>query len=141
VINGSGLSFDNSALMTMLESKKTADLRNAVLDLADLTRLSHGTLQGLGFESTTLLRNWIQTLPVGSALRQELKTLNIWAAGDHPLRSGGTDVYLGDSLNNQYLAGDGDDVLDGGAGNDTILGDGGNDILVGDLGRRRASRQ
>ncbi len=134
VTSSSGFSFDASGLIALLESKKSTDMRNAVLDLADLTRLSHGTLQGFGFESIHLLNAWIQALPAGSTLREELKDLDIWAAGDTVLSSNRNDIYLGDSLNNTYLAGAGDDVLNGGAGDDELRGEAGADVLLGEEG-------
>jgi Ca2+-binding RTX toxin-like protein len=137
VIDAQGVSFNTTALNTLLEAKKGADLRNALTDLLELNKYAQGTLQAVGFDGTGKLRAWVDALPTSSPLRTELKTLGLLLGGDGSQGSEGNDVYLGNAANNTFNAGDGDDALDGGDANDDLRGDDGNDTLMGNTGNDR----
>ncbi|WP_275054605.1 calcium-binding protein [Comamonas testosteroni] len=131
-IDDTGVEFSTSELVAKLENYKTVDERNAFLDLIDLNRYLHSTLQVTGFDGLSYLQDWINELPPGSALLSELVAMGVFLENS----SSGTrksDIYLGSDLANGFSAGAGDDLMRGGAGNDNLDGQSGNDFLDGGL--------
>ncbi|GAA4355646.1 hypothetical protein GCM10023165_48010 [Variovorax defluvii] len=132
-IDGNGIRFDTTALAALLDQKKAANEREAVLDLVELNRFAQPTLQAVGFTGLDTLRGWVEALPANSALRTELATLNIYA-GATTSGTAKPDTYLGDANGNSFNGAAGDDLLKGGGGNDAFDGGADNDTLEGDWG-------
>jgi hypothetical protein len=132
-IDDSGIRFDTTALSALLDQRKAANERDALIDLVELNRFAQPTLQAVGFAGLDRLRGWVEALPAGSALRAELAGLNVYA-GPVASGSGKNDIYLGDAAGNSFSGAAGDDIADAGAGNDTLYGGDGNDSLYGAAG-------
>ena len=138
VIDASGLRFDTTNMVALLDSRKTANERNTIIDLVELNRFASPTLMAVGFNPAEKLRAWVDALPIGGPLKAELATLDVYFANT----STGTsraDIFLGDAAANTFQAGSGNDVLDGGAGNDSLVAGDGDDILRGGDGNDNLS--
>ncbi|MDR6539341.1 calcium-binding protein [Variovorax soli] len=132
-IDDSGIHFDTTALTALLDQKKAASERDAIIDLVELDRFALPTLDAVGFAGLDQLRGWVEALPAGSGLRTELASLNVYTG----TTTGGTaksDIYLGDANGNSFSGGAGDDAMTGAAGNDTLDGGADNDTLNGGEG-------
>ncbi|WP_179106840.1 calcium-binding protein [Variovorax sp. KK3] len=129
-IDEHGLRFDTAALAGLLDQRKAADERNAILDLAELNRYAQPTLQAVGFVGLDTLRGWVEALPSDSTLRGELTTLDVFTASSTS-GTGASDIYLGNAGNNSFSGGAGDDHMTGGAGGDSLDGGAGDDTLLG----------
>jgi Ca2+-binding RTX toxin-like protein len=135
VVSGTDIQFDTAPLTALLNSKKAADPRNALLDLVELNRYTAPSLQAAHFDGLGTLRAWVAALPAASPWLSELKTLNVWTPGN--TATAGSlqgDVYVGDATDNRFNAGEGDDVLSGGEGGDNLHGEQGDDVIYGDDG-------
>ncbi|NDZ16626.1 hypothetical protein C7T35_04075 [Variovorax sp. WS11] len=132
-IDEQGIRFDTTALASLLDQRKAAGEREAIIDLVELNRFAQSTLQAVGFAGLDTLRGWVEALPAGSALRTELAALNVYA-GATTSGTAKSDLYLGDASGNSFNGGAGDDVASAGAGNDTLSGGDGNDSLYGGTG-------
>ncbi|MBK7003297.1 MAG: hypothetical protein IPH35_26275 [Rhodoferax sp.] len=128
-----GAPFDATALNTLLDTKYVSNARTALQDLVELNRFAASTLTEIRFDGMGKLRGWVDALPVDSALRNELSSLNV-LLGTTPQASDRADLYLGDSANNTFYAQAGDDYLSGGSGDDTLIGGAGDDTLDGGAG-------
>ncbi|WP_231502384.1 calcium-binding protein [Paracidovorax avenae] len=130
VVDEKGVRFDTSALSSMLEAKKGASERDAIIDLVELNRYQGKVLDAVGFDVAKSLSDWVYALPEGSALRAEIQAFHVYLAG---VTQGtlGADIYLGDETANVFAGGAGDDLMRGGAGNDQLQGGQGNDVLKG----------
>src|SRR5690606_29276604 len=126
--------FDSTGLNEKLDAAKANDPRNALIDLIELNRYTGDTLEAVGFDGLTKLRQWVEALPSGSPLLAELPALGVLLAtnASTALSGGsGSDLYLGNAEANVFAAGGGNDTLDGDAGADTLRGGEGNDLLRG----------
>ena len=132
-VTEAGITFDTSQLGLMLESVKTANERNAVLDLIELVRFAGSTLQAVSFDSLGKLNTWVSALASTSSLRTELAAINVFT-GAATTGTANSDVYLGTNVAETVYARAGDDVIAGGEGNDTLYGEDGNDTLDGGAG-------
>ena len=135
MIDEQGLRFDSANLAVQLEARRVTDPRNALIDLVDLNRYSHATLQAVGFDGMGLLRHWIEALPADSPLQADLSALRVLSAADGT--SVGTahdDIYFGDANANNFHGGEGNDLIDGGAGDDQLYGEAGDDEMAGGAG-------
>ncbi|RUR71954.1 hypothetical protein EJP67_33425, partial [Variovorax guangxiensis] len=130
VIDENGVRFDVTALVAKLDALKASNERTALIDLIELNRYAQGALQEVGFIGLEHLRSWIESLPVDSALRAELSSLNVYA-GSSANGSTKGDIYVGNTNANSFSGGTGNDLLDGGAGNDNLTGGDGADTLIG----------
>lgn len=130
VIDEDGLSYDTTAMMSALNARKSSDERNAFIDLVELNRYAGSTLLIVGFQATSVLRDWIDALAANSPLRAELHSLGIYA-GSVATGSHGGDIYLGDAVSNVFNAGAGDDTLSGDGGADELMGGSGDDVIDG----------
>ena len=101
VIDEGGISFDASKLDAMLMTKKSADQRNALIDLLELNKYAQTTLQAIHFEGMDKLRAWVSEVSVGSELHTELGRLGVFTKAN---TEGSTeaDVYFGDETENQF---------------------------------------
>ncbi len=133
VIDDSGISFNTAPVGALLDTRKAADERNAIIDLVELNRYTSPTLVATGFDGSGKLSDWVHVLPSGSALRTELASLNVFVDAA-TAGSGQRDIYLGDAGANVFSAGEGDDLVRGGAGNDSLSGNQGDDYLEGNAG-------
>lgn len=133
VIDQDGLSFDHADLVAVLNTRKSADERNAIIDLVELNRYAGSTLLAVGFPTAATLRGWIDGLAVDAPVRCEFLSLGIYL-GSAADGSETGDIYLGDAAANTFNAGAGNDTLDGAAGNDELMGGRGNDIIDGGAG-------
>ncbi|WP_267895979.1 calcium-binding protein, partial [Paracidovorax avenae] len=133
VVDEKGVRFDTSALLSMLEAKKGASERDAIIDLVELNRYQGKVLHAVGFDVAKSLSDWVYALPEGSALRAEIQALHVYLPGVTQGTSG-ADIYLGDQTANVFAGGAGDDLMRGGAGNDQLQGGQGNDVLKGGEG-------
>ncbi|WP_301335870.1 calcium-binding protein, partial [Variovorax paradoxus] len=122
--------FDLTALVAKLDGLKASNERAALVDLVELNRYARDTLRAMGFNGIERLRVWIDSLPLDSALRAELASLNVYA-GTSTAGSAKDDIYVGSAANNNFSGGTGNDTLDGGAGNDSLTGGDGADTLIG----------
>ncbi|MET3459277.1 calcium-binding protein, partial [Variovorax atrisoli] len=128
--NGNAVRINTSELLAKLNGNKELNFRDALIDLIELNRYALPTLQAVGFDSFTILREWIDVLPAEAALRTELASLNVYVDA----ATSGTakdDIYIGNGSSNNFGAGAGNDILDGGSGNDTLSGGDGADTLIG----------
>ncbi|WP_162573208.1 calcium-binding protein [Variovorax sp. PBL-H6] len=132
-IDENGIRFDTTALAGLLDQRKAAGDREAIIDLVELNRFALPTLQAVGFAGLDQLRGWVEALPAGSALRTELASLNVYA-GAATSGTAKPDIYLGDANANSFSGGAGNDIADGGAGNDMLYGGDGDDRLLGGAG-------
>ncbi|MCS4511048.1 calcium-binding protein [Xylophilus ampelinus] len=132
VVDEKGISFDTSALASMLETHRAANARDALLDLVDLDRYENATLTAVGFDGLGTLAQWTERLSADSSLRAELSSLNIYLEGTDTGSDKG-DIYLGGG-NDSFSAGAGDDSLRGAEGADTLYGGAGNDVILGGVG-------
>ncbi|WP_049791087.1 calcium-binding protein [Paracidovorax avenae] len=133
VVDEKGVRFDTSALSSMLEAKKGASERDAIIDLVELNRYQGKVLDAVGFDVAKSLSDWVYALPEGSALRAEIQAFHVYLAGVAQGTSS-DDIYLGDETANVFAGGAGDDLMRGGAGNDQLQGGQGNDTLKGGEG-------
>ncbi|WP_225981512.1 calcium-binding protein [Paracidovorax avenae] len=133
VVDEKGVRFDTSALSSMLEAKKGASERDAIIDLVELNRYQGKVLDAVGFDVAKSLSDWVYALPEGSALRAEIQAFHVYLAGVAQGTSS-DDIYLGDETANVFAGGAGDDLMRGGAGNDQLYGGQGNDTLRGGEG-------
>jgi Ca2+-binding RTX toxin-like protein len=128
VIDENGIHFDTVAVNALFASRRAANERNAFIDLVEFNQYTQATAMAAGFDSATLLRTWIDSLPTNSPIRADLTALHVLDAST----SGGSalhDIYFGDSSANSFAGGAGNDVLDTQGGNDSLRGDAGNDLL------------
>ncbi len=132
-IDEHGLRFDTAALAGLLDQRKAADERAAVLDLVDLQRHAASTLQTVAFDGLETLRGWVEALPATSPLRAELANMNIYA-GAASYGTDRDDMYLGDAQANYFNAGAGNDIVHTGGGDDQVYASDGNDTLHGGAG-------
>ncbi|WP_280513504.1 calcium-binding protein, partial [Paracidovorax oryzae] len=133
VVDEKGIRFDTSALSSMLEAKKGASERDAIIDLVELNRYQGKLLDAVGVDSLGLLSGWVQALPADSPVRSELQGLRVFLSSVNA----GTqldDIYLGGASSDHFAGGNGDDRLHGGAGDDVLQGEGGDDRLSGGVG-------
>uniref|UniRef100_UPI000A676C8E calcium-binding protein n=1 Tax=Paracidovorax avenae TaxID=80867 RepID=UPI000A676C8E len=133
VVDEKGVRFDTSALLSMLEAKKGASERDAIIDLVELNRYQGKLLDAVGVDSLGLLSGWVQALPADSPVRSELQGLRVFLSS----ANAGTqldDIYLGGASSDHFAGGNGDDRLHGGAGDDVLQGEGGADRLSGGVG-------
>ncbi|WP_234387450.1 calcium-binding protein [Paracidovorax avenae] len=133
VVDEKGVRFDTSALLSMLEAKKGASERDAIIDLVELNRYQGKLLDAVGVDSLGLLSGWVQALPADSPVRSELQGLRVFLSSVNA----GTqldDIYLGGASSDHFAGGNGDDRLHGGAGDDVLQGEGGDDRLSGGVG-------
>ncbi|WP_434802843.1 calcium-binding protein, partial [Paracidovorax cattleyae] len=133
VVDEKGVRFDTSALSSMLDAKKGASERDAIIDLVELNRYQGKLLDAVGFDVAKSLSDWVYALPEGSALRAEIEAFHVYLAGVAQGTSG-ADIYLGDQTANIFAGGAGDDLMRGGAGDDQLQGGQGNDTLKGGEG-------
>jgi Ca2+-binding RTX toxin-like protein len=134
VIDDNGIHFDTTQLGAMLDAKRGADERNALIDLVELNHYATPTMMAVGFDAFDKLHTWVDSLASDSPLRAELKSLDVYSGADTQ-GSVRADVFFGDpTANNYFDAGGGDDRLQGGAGNDTLLGGAGDDVIDGGAG-------
>lgn len=129
VFDQSGLRFDTSDLSTLLSNTMQADSVKAISDLVDLNRFGGSTLNSVGFDGMSALRNMLGSLPAGSPILSSLRGMGLFQVG---VATGTSynDLYLGDAGHNTFDSGAGNDRLDGGAGNDSLTGGTGNDTYV-----------
>ncbi len=130
VIDDSGVSFDTAGLNTLLASTKTANEKNAFIDLIELNRFSHAALDGVGYDGLGVLKAWIDALPAASAIHATLAELNVYGASVTN-GSASSDIWYGNATANSFSGGAGDDLLTGDAGDDYLYGGAGNDSLSG----------
>ncbi len=128
-----GLSWSTTALDALLEARRSADPRQALVDLIELGKYAQDRLQAAGFPATARLRAWIDALPAASPLRAELPSLGVSAYGQGAAGES-ADIVLGDAGNNAVSGAGGNDVLDAGAGNDNVQGGWGDDTMDGGAG-------
>ncbi|WP_225981513.1 calcium-binding protein [Paracidovorax avenae] len=133
VVDEKGVRFDTSALSSMLEAKKGASERDAIIDLVELNRYQGKVLNAVGVDGAKTLSDWVYAIPEGSALRAEIQALHVYLA-EVAQGTSGADIYLGDQTANVFAGGAGDDLIRGGAGNDQLRGDDGDDVLEGGAG-------
>jgi Ca2+-binding RTX toxin-like protein len=142
VIDANGVSFSTVKLATLLNTVKAGNEGKALVDLVELNRYTHSTLQGVGFDGLSMLQQWMDALPAGSALRTTLAELDVYYVAT-TAGSARDDIWVGNASNNTFngAAGDdiasgfaGDDCLDGGEGNDSVHGGEGNDDVNGGNG-------
>ena len=158
VLDETGIHIDFGAMQTRLETLRTADEKNAFIDLLEISRYVGDSLTSLGWESGTQLDAWVCSAEQGGrweTLRTELATFFPYSAGepvnivlgttntdyfygnagaDLIIGAGGDDVLYGTGGNDSLYGGNGDDVLRGGTGNDVLDGGAGNDTLDGGTG-------
>ncbi|AVS98836.1 hypothetical protein C8236_08340, partial [Paracidovorax avenae] len=133
VVDEKGVRFDTSALSSMLDAKKGASERDAIIDLVELNRYQGKVLDAVGVDSLGLLSGWVQVLPADSPVRSELQGLRVFLSSVNA----GTqldDIYLGGASSDHFAGRNGDDRLHGGAGDDVLQGEGGDDRLSGGVG-------
>lgn len=132
-IDNTGINFDTSALAAKLDAYKATDAKNAFIDLVELNRFAQQTLQAVGFDGISQLREWVTLLPMDSPIRLEFSGVHLFLA-TQSAGSDEADIYLGSDSNNTFSAGASDDVMDGGAGSDNLRGGDGNDTVTGGTG-------
>ncbi len=133
VVDENGVAFDATALAAALATNRTANERNAVLDLVDLNRYAGSTLTAVNFGGLSLLDNWIGALAGNSPVRTELASLDV-LVGTGTTGSARSDIYIGDGAANIFNGGSADDLIYGGAGADVLSGGDGVDLLDGGAG-------
>ncbi len=128
VIDENGIRFDTAAVGALFASRRAADERNAFIDLVEFNQYAQTSAAATGFDSVTLLRSWIDSLPADSPIRSDLATLHVLGAG---ATSGSAhhDIYFGDDGASSFAGGIGDDVIDARGGNDSLSGEAGSDLL------------
>lgn len=92
----------------------------------------------MGFDALPTLRTWVEAVPAGSALAQQLAAMQVFA-GATLAASERSDIWFGTAAANTALGGNGDDVLDGGGGDDALEGGAGSDEVTGGTGDDRLS--
>ena len=128
VIDETGIRFDTTAVGALFASRRATDERNAFIDLVEFNQYTQATAVASGFDSVTLLRTWIDSLPADCPIRADLLALHVLGAS----AAGGSahhDIYFGDDTASSFAAGAGNDVIDAQGGNDSLLGEAGNDLL------------
>jgi Ca2+-binding RTX toxin-like protein len=123
VIDENGIRFDPSALNARLDAAYAANERNAILDVAELFKFAKDTLDQVGFDAATKLRNWVALLPPNSPIVAEVRAIGVGlllgTAGNDVLQgTADADILSGEGGNDSLYGGEGNDVYIGGAGND-----------------------
>ena len=134
-ITDKGVSFDFSAMDSMVASVMNTSHREGALLVMDIERVFGNSLDPLGWNGGEQVRSLLQQARTDVGYQQAFNdvgyALPVLGASNG---EAGSDAYAGDEAANTFNAGDGDDLLDGAAGNDTLSGGLGNDRIYGGSG-------
>ena len=133
VIDETGIRFDTTALGQLLAYNYSTAPQAGLEDLIDLVRFATPTLQAVGHDALTTLREWVEALPAGSPLLAvaDAAGLNLTAG---TVGTGQNELIMGDWANNTLAGADGNDVIDAGNGSDSLGGGNGDDYMLGRAG-------
>jgi Ca2+-binding RTX toxin-like protein len=124
VVDDQGIGFDTSGLDSLLETRKAADAKNAIVDLLELHKYAPDTLAGVGFNDQLKISTWLGAIDSSSPLNDvNWSSLNTVSANN--------DTYLGSRGSDSISVQDGADFVWGGLGKDTIDGGTGDDVIDG----------
>ncbi|WP_323000750.1 calcium-binding protein [Denitromonas sp.] len=133
VIDENGISFDFTAVGALFESNRSADPKNTLVDLIELTR-NGGVLLNAGWNGIELLKTWAAEASGNATLETVLENFEV-KFGSGSVSGSAMDSTLFGSTSTDYLYGQsGDDQLVGSAGNDYLYGGNDNDLLIGGAG-------
>ncbi|MCX7178266.1 MAG: hypothetical protein NTX56_05630, partial [Proteobacteria bacterium] len=136
-IDENGITLDYTAMMARLETLKSVDVTNAVLDLMELQRFAGKQLTG--WVGLGALDAWLSDPLTGAGVMSALVAAGlahggVWLgsqSGDYAIGSAGVDRFYGNGGDDVLLGLQGDDTLNGGGGDDVLDGGAGNDMLYG----------
>lgn len=134
----SGIHFDPSAAIALVEGKAAIDPLNAVADLIDLQKYASQTVSTVGWQPYKTLSGILETTAITSDIQGLLAAEHIATLGAIGTNLTATDTagmaVLGNSLSNVLTGAEGSDQLHGFSGNDTLYAFGNNDTLDGGAG-------
>jgi len=131
---GDDFSWDFSGLTTRLDNYRQTDPSNAYIDLIELNRFSGLGFETMGWDSFSLLRQWVVDAQGNSSLQSVLSQMNVQMGTGTLNGQADGDIIMGQNGNAVLSGKAGNDILDGSSGNDTMKGDEGSDVYLFGIG-------
>lgn len=137
-VDETGVHFDITAAVALVETKATTDSLNAVTDLIDLQKYATTTASAVGWQPYQTLGNILETTTITPELQSLLTSERIESLGatgtSFTVTNTAGSTVLGNSNANSIVGAGGSDQLYGLAGNDTLYANGSSDTLDGGAG-------
>ncbi|MDP3700640.1 MAG: hypothetical protein Q8R72_07015, partial [Hylemonella sp.] len=137
-IDETGVHFDFSGSVTLVQEKAGLDLFNAVTDLIDLHKFAGDTTQAVGWNPYLTLKEVLAQSVMTPEVELLLASERIVLLGSEVISYSASnaagETVLGNAEGNQFNGGAGADTMYGLGGNDTLNGHDGNDLLYGGAG-------